>query len=139
GDYGFFDQVGKTSLGELEVTNDNQYLFVTNLNDQRVYVYDAMAADGDDALQGSYAIPNPCEVQSDWRPFGEGVGLDTDYVGGVCSAQSTQDPDDLRAVIYQFDPASGFGDIVLDQSLAYERGLTFPDGTTCKGSLKTDP
>src|SRR5699024_9201000 len=52
GDYGFFDQVGKTSLGELEVTNDNQYLFVTNLNDQRVYVYDAMAADGDDALQG---------------------------------------------------------------------------------------
>jgi len=139
-DAAFFDQVGTTSLGELEITNDNKLLFVVNLNDQKVYVYDATQASGADALLGSYAIPNPCATASDWRPFGAGVGMDTSYVGGVCNAQSTQNPDDLRAVVQEFDPASGeFGAVVVDQSLGYGRGRAFPDGTTCRGALATEP
>lgn len=137
-DYGFFDVVGKQSLGELEVTNDDKYLFTVNLNDQKVYVYDATQATGTNALLGSYSIPNPCRVASDWRPYGEGVGMETDYVGGVCSAQSTQNPDDLRAVIYSFDPATGtFGGIVLDQPLNYTRGLAFSNAPTCTGASAT--
>ena len=132
-DYGFFDQVAKKSLGELEITNDDKYLFVTNLEDQKVYVYDGMAASGANALLGSYQIPNPCAEPADWQPFGEGVGMFTSYVGGVCSAQTSQNRDDMRAVVYAFDPATGsFGNIVLDQSLNYGRGQAFPDGS-CSG------
>lgn len=131
-DYPFFDRVGKESLGELEITHDGKYLFVTNLTDQKIYVYDA---NSDGTLLGSYAIPNPCAVPSDWRPYGEGIGLDTSYVGGVCSAQSTQDINDLRAVVYAFDPATGtFGSIVVDQPLAYGRGTVFLGAALCDGN-----
>ncbi|WP_433674030.1 SdrD B-like domain-containing protein [Microbacterium gorillae] len=132
-DYGFYDQVGKKSLGELEITNDNKYLFVTNLEDKKVYVYDGMSTGVNNSPIGSYDIPNPCAVPGDWQPFGEGVGLFTQYVGGVCSAQSTQDPADMRAVIYEFDAATGdFGDIVMNQPLDFGRGNGY-NGTVCTG------
>ncbi|MDR2293670.1 MAG: LPXTG cell wall anchor domain-containing protein [Microbacterium sp.] len=133
-DYGFYDQVGKKSLGELEITNDNKYLFVTNLEDKKVYVYDGMATGVNNSPIASYSIPNPCATPGDWQPFGEGVGLFTEYVGGVCSAQSTQNPADMRAVIYEFDAATGaFGNIVMDQPLDFGRGNGY-NGTVCTGA-----
>lgn len=131
-DYGFFDAVGKQSLGELEITFDGQYLLTVNLYSQEVYVYDATASTASAPI-GVYSIPNPCAVPEDWRPFGLGVGKSTEYVGGVCSAQTTQNPDELRAYVYEFDAATGvFGPIILNDSLGYGRGRAYK-GTTCQG------
>ncbi|MBB5790277.1 SdrD B-like domain-containing protein [Jiangella mangrovi] len=130
-DYGFFDNPGKESLGDIDVTNDSRYLFGVNLFDKTVFVYDLE----DDSYQDSYPIPNP-GCGDDWRPMGTGVGLDTSYVGGVCSGQSAQDMDEMTAHVYEFDPATGdFGAQVVEQSLAYDRGRGY-NGTTCTGAVE---
>ncbi|MGW4384887.1 SdrD B-like domain-containing protein, partial [Kitasatospora sp. NPDC004531] len=68
-----------------------------------------------------YAIPTPnCPAASDWRPFGLGMQDGTGYLGGVCSGQSTQKLDDLRAIVLPFEPATGkFDAAVLNQPMDY--------------------
>ena len=130
-DYAFFDHVGKESLGDIDVTDDDRYLFGVNMFDQTVFVYDL---EGDTYL-GSYPIPNP-GCGADWRPMGTGTGIGTAYVGGVCSGQTDQDMSELSAHVYEFDPATGaFGAEVVDQSLTYARGRGY-NGTTCTGAIE---
>lgn len=131
-DYAFFDQVGKESLGDIDITNDGRYLFGVNEFDKTAFVYDLDT----DAYVTSFVIPNPCENADDWRPMGTGTGMDTNYVGGVCSGQSSQDMNELSAHVYQFDPATGFGAQVqvLDQPLTYGRGLATIEAG-CSGSV----
>jgi hypothetical protein len=132
-DYAFFDHVGKESLGDIDITDDNRYLFGVNMFDKTVFVYDL----NDDSYLGSYPIPNP-GCGADWRPMGTGTGIDTDYVGGVCSGQTDQDMGELSAHVYEFDPATGaFGAQVVDQPLDYGRGRGYK-GTTCDGSINGD-
>ncbi len=133
-DYGFYDHAGKESLGDIDITNDNRYLFGVNMFDKTVFVYDL----ADDSSIGSYPIPNP-GCGADWRPMGTGVGLGTSYVGGVCSGQTDQDMSQLTAHVYEFDPATGaFGAQVLDQSLTYGRGIARTDAW-CNGTLNRTP
>ncbi|MCB0965351.1 MAG: hypothetical protein KDB37_00830, partial [Ilumatobacter sp.] len=132
-DYDFFDHVGKESLGDIDITNDNRYLFGVNMFDKTVFVFDL----ADDSLAGTYAIPNP-GCGDDWRPMGTGMGLDTDYVGGVCSGQTNQDMAELTAHVYEFDPATGtFGSMVVSQPLTYDRGIAYKGGT-CDGTVEDE-
>jgi acetyltransferase-like isoleucine patch superfamily enzyme len=142
-DYAFFDKVGKESLGDIDITNDGKYLFGVNMYSKTVFVYD-ISAGGAAGAPAVYPIPNP-GCGDNWRPMGTGVGMDTSYVGGVCSADNAPgdstraDMDELTAHVYQFDPATGaFGDQVVDQSLAYPRGRGY-NGTTCTGAQTSDP
>jgi len=136
-DYGFFDHVGKESLGDIDITNDGKYLFGVNMFNKTVFVYDLTAADPAASIQ-TYAIPNP-GCASDWRPMGTGVGLDTSYVGGVCSGQTDQDMNELSAHVYTFNPATGaFGATqAVDQPLTFGRGRAYK-GTICDGSIEGD-
>ncbi|HWL41751.1 MAG TPA: SdrD B-like domain-containing protein, partial [Ilumatobacter sp.] len=130
-DHAFFDRPGKESLGDIDITNDNRYLFGVNMFDKTVFVFDL----ADDSYVGSYAIPNP-GCGDDWRPMGTGVGLDVSYVGGVCSGQTNQDMDEMTAHVYTFDPADGtFGAQVLDQPLTYSKGQAY-DGGNCNGGIE---
>jgi len=140
-DYGFFDHVGKESLGDIDVTNDGRYLFGVNMFNKTVFVYDLQAADPAASLT-TYPIPNPCTTAADWHPMATGTGMDTNYIGGVCSvdtspsASTSADMDALSAHVYQLDVATGsFGNEVLDQSLAYDRGRGYK-GTYCDGSVE---
>ena len=130
-DSDFFDRVGKESLGDIDITNDNRWLFGVNMYDKTVFVFDLET----DTYVGSYPIPDPgCANEDDWRPMGVGVGMDTSYVGGVCSGQANQNMDELSAHVWQFDPATGtFGDLVLSEPLTYGRGVGYAGGG-CDGT-----
>ncbi|MDX3192817.1 SdrD B-like domain-containing protein [Streptomyces sp. MN03-5084-2B] len=122
-DQKFADVVGKESLGALRISEDGSTLFVVNLADRKLYLYDATAPTAA-APKASYAIPNPnCPAAGDWRPSGLGVHDGVVFVGGVCSGESTQKVADMRVVIRTFDAAAGtFGPVIVDQKLDFKRG-----------------
>ncbi|MFI8081634.1 SdrD B-like domain-containing protein [Kitasatospora sp. NPDC086009] len=133
-DDAFLGVPGKESLGGLKITDDGRDLFVVNLNDRRLYRYDATAPTAA-APKASYAVPDPgCPAAGDWRPFGLGLQDGKGYLGGVCSGESTGKVADLRAVVLPFDLATGvFGKPVLDQPLDYPRQSTVGGGP-CDGA-----
>ncbi|MEZ4671693.1 MAG: hypothetical protein R3E39_27630 [Anaerolineae bacterium] len=118
-----WDAVGKVGLGDLDISQDDQTLYVVNLFDRRIYVvpinnpgaavgYPA-AANGVASLFSVSDCPNPAV---DIRPFGLGVYDGIVYVGIVCTAESTQNPAQLNGFIYSFNPATA----------AFARVLTIP-------------
>ncbi|OKJ06778.1 SdrD B-like domain-containing protein [Kitasatospora sp. CB01950] len=118
GDVGYLTAAGKESLGGIKLSEDGRDLYVVNLNNRKLYRYDATAATVEKP-KAVYSIPTPaCPAASDWRPFGLGMQDGTGYLGGVCSGESTQKLADLRAVVFPFDPETGeFGAAVLNQPL----------------------
>ncbi|MEV8456915.1 SdrD B-like domain-containing protein [Streptomyces sp. NPDC052095] len=132
-DDAFLATPGKESLGGIKITDDGKDLFVVNLNDRKLYRYDA-TADTASAPESAKAIPDPgCPAAVDWRPFGLGLHDGVGYVGGVCSGESTGKPADLRAVVLPFDLDTGaFHEPVLDQPLDYPRQSTV-GGPPCDG------
>ncbi|MFJ9692161.1 SdrD B-like domain-containing protein [Kitasatospora sp. NPDC101183] len=133
-DDAFLDVAGRESLGGIKITDDGKDLFVVNLNDRKLYRYDASAATAA-APKASYPIPDPgCPAEGDWRPFGLGLQDGLGYLGGVCSGESTGKASDLRAVVLPFDLATGaFQKPVLDQKLDYPRESTVGSGP-CDGA-----
>ncbi|HET6708513.1 SdrD B-like domain-containing protein [Amycolatopsis sp.] len=129
-DQKFADVVGKESLGALRISEDGSTLFVVNLADRKLYLYDATAATAA-APKASYAIPNPgCPAAGDWRPGGLGVHDGVVFVGGVCSGESTQKTSDVRVVIRTFDAAAGtFGAVIVNQPLTFKRGDALWNGS----------
>ncbi|MFE9429015.1 SpaA isopeptide-forming pilin-related protein [Kitasatospora sp. NPDC006697] len=135
-DLGFAPAVAKEALGDVEVSDDGADLYVVNLNDRKLYRYDATNRTAS-APKASYDIPgpdSPCPAAGDWRPYGLGIQDGVVYVGGVCSGESTQKKADLRAVVRTFDPAAGtFGSVILDQRLDYPRLRSNRD-SVCPGA-----
>ncbi|MFG2112053.1 SdrD B-like domain-containing protein [Streptomyces sp. NPDC048718] len=124
-DDAFLAAPGRESLGGIKITDDGRDLFVVNLNNRKLYRYDATVPTAT-APKSAVAIPDPgCPAAGDWRPFGLGLHDGSGYVGGVCSGESTGKASDLRAVVMPFDLGSGeFGKPVLDQPLDYPREST---------------
>ncbi len=56
-----FDQVGKVSLGDMDISDDGQYLFVTNLYDRKIYQIQLnnVANPTSATVVGSWSLPNP--------------------------------------------------------------------------------
>ncbi|MEU9620928.1 SdrD B-like domain-containing protein [Streptomyces sp. NPDC048155] len=133
-DDAFLAVPGKESLGGIKITDDGKDLFVVNLDNRKLYRYDASAATAS-APKAVYAIPDPgCPAAGDWRPFGLGLQDGVGYLGGVCSGESTGKLSDLRAVVMPFDLATGaFRKPVLDQPLDYPRQSTV-GGPPCDGA-----
>ncbi|MCG6498263.1 SdrD B-like domain-containing protein [Kitasatospora sp. A2-31] len=133
-DDAFLAVPGKESLGGIKVTDDGKDLFVVNLNDRKLYRYNATVPTAPSPT-AAYPIPDPgCPASGDWRPFGLGLQDGTGYLGGVCSGESTGRTSDLRAVVLPFDLTTGaFGKAVLDQPLDYPRESTVGGGP-CDGA-----
>ncbi|MFC0598307.1 SdrD B-like domain-containing protein [Streptomyces palmae] len=133
-DDAFLPVPGKESLGGIKITDDGRDLFVVNLNNRKLYRYDATAATAA-APKAVTAIPDPgCPAAVDWRPFGLGLHDGLGYLGGVCSGESTGKVSDLRAVVMPFDLATGaFQKPVLNQPLDYPRQSTV-GGPPCDGA-----
>ncbi|MEU9244069.1 SdrD B-like domain-containing protein [Streptomyces sp. NPDC048385] len=125
-DPGFTDAPGKESIGGLALSEDGSTLYAVNLLTRSLVSFDATGATA--ALPKSVVrIPDPgCASSGDWRPFGLSVHDNTLYVGGVCSAESTQQRADLKAVVYTYD-GKRFT-TVLTHELTEKRGSVFGSG-----------
>ncbi|MDQ7910998.1 SdrD B-like domain-containing protein [Phytohabitans sp. ZYX-F-186] len=121
-DPGFFNPPGKESLGDLEMSEDDSTLYAVNVASKQLVSIPVGAA----GAVTSVPIPDPgCTVATDWRPFGLGVRDGVVYVGGVCSAESSQLRADMRAVVYAYQNGS-FGTPVVDHRLDFPRGSSGP-------------
>lgn len=127
-----FDAVGKTALGDVEVSADGRFLYTINLATRELIqipigtgtsttpvdyaagdtrsvlaipiLGDALVAptNGGIALQDLGVDPT-----TNVRPFALAVRDGLVYVGMVNSAETTTNPADLAAFVYIFDPATG--------------------------------
>ncbi|MBI0376331.1 hypothetical protein JBE27_08600, partial [Streptomyces albiflaviniger] len=125
-DAGFTNAPGKESIGGLALSEDGSTLYAVNLLTRRLVSFDATGATAS-APKATVRIPDPgCASPGDWRPFGLQVHNNTLYVGGVCSAESTQKREDLKAVVYTYD-GERFTE-VLSHQLTDKRGSVFGSG-----------
>ncbi|GAA1097995.1 hypothetical protein GCM10009668_14180 [Nocardioides dubius] len=126
-DWDFAPAVGKESLGDLDISEDGDDLQVLNLFTRELYVYDARAATMGAPTHVVDLSGNPegiCATGSDWRPGALAERKGVLYVGGVCSAESTQDPNDMRAVILTLDAEDYTPTgVVMDQTINRKREL----------------
>ncbi|WP_046501026.1 SdrD B-like domain-containing protein [Streptomyces odonnellii] len=119
-DAGFVDVPGKESIGGLALSEDGSTLYAVNLRTRSLVAFDATGATASEP-ESTVPIPDPgCASAEDWRPFGLATHNNTLYVGGVCSAESTQQRADLKAVVTTYD-GERFT-TVLSQPLTAERG-----------------
>jgi uncharacterized repeat protein (TIGR01451 family) len=113
--------IAKTSLGDIELTNDERYLVVLNLNTRALYRYDTWNANPQ-STQASFAIPAATAAcpggAANFRPFAlDYSGSDNSLlVGYVCSAETSQDRNDLRAGVLRLS-TTGAWSRVLDFAL----------------------
>ncbi|WP_376707670.1 SdrD B-like domain-containing protein [Nocardioides alcanivorans] len=131
-DWNFASAVGKESLGDLDVSEDGNDLQVINLFTRELYVYDASEATMGAPTHVVDLSANPgCTTADDWRPAALGERNGVLYVGGVCSAESTQVPADMKAIVLTFDADTYEPlDMVMDQSLSTRREY---NGAACAG------
>ncbi|MFI0780337.1 SdrD B-like domain-containing protein [Streptomyces sp. NPDC021212] len=125
-DPGFTDVPGKESIGGLALSEDGSTLYAVNLRTRSLVSFDATGATAA-APEETVPIPDPgCASPDDWRPFGLQVHNNTLYVGGVCSAESTQQRADLKAFVSTYD-GKRFT-TVLSHPLTDKRGSVFGAG-----------
>ena len=124
-----FDAVGKASFGDLALgptpgrppSGSLTTLYAVNLADSTLLSIPLT----NPAAYTATAIPVPANCPAvDYRPFGLGLNDGVLYVGAVCSAESTQDRNSLRAYVlaYPLAAAAFRSAPVLDFPLTYDRG-----------------
>lgn len=119
-DAGFVDVPGKEGIGGLALSEDGSTLYAVNMLTRSLVIFDATGATARDP-KATVAIPDPgCAASGDWRPAGLAVHDNALYVGGVCSAESTQNRADLTAVVYRYDGRRFTA--VLTHALDFQRG-----------------
>ncbi|MEP7317360.1 MAG: SdrD B-like domain-containing protein [Panacibacter sp.] len=115
-----FDQVGKVSLGGMDLSDDGRYLFVTNLYDKKLYRVDLQNPNSPVTPTAAQVTPfnNAPWLQAGFscangvaRPFAVKYFRGKIYVGVVCTGESgtpanasTRDAGDLRAYVFEMSP-----------------------------------
>ena len=133
-----FAKVGKTGLGDLDISEDGKTLFVVNLNTRHVVRVNIAAylasgslpTAGDITMLSAYPTAG-CANGLD-RPFGLSVYRGKLYLGVVCDGSVGQSANDISARVYAYDLTSNTWATALGAfSLNYERGPVFMnnDGT----------
>lgn len=130
GDDQGWDAVGKESLGGLDISDDDQHLFVMNLENRNLYRLDASTGSvtGNVSLTG-LTLPTPggtnsaCATQNK-RPFAVKYHQGTLYLGFVCSGEVDQNVADLRAYVFTADPDT----LAVDPTPVVNIALNYPRG-----------
>ncbi len=144
-----FDKVGKVGMGDLDISDDGQYLYTINLNDRKLWRIDVAngAAPTTAAQIEAYAaLPNPCN-NSTFRPFAVKHYRGDIYIGGICDgvSGSTVDRNELKATVYKVSasatPSTAVFTQVLDFPLTFNRNANLNGGETNGGAsaVYTDP
>ncbi|MEZ4864274.1 MAG: SdrD B-like domain-containing protein [Caldilineaceae bacterium] len=114
-----FNQVGKVGFGDLDINDTFDTLYTVNLADNTLLSIPI----ADPGAYTATAVPVPASCPAvDFRAFGIGVNNGKVYVGAVCSAESTQNREALRAYVFVYANGAFTTTPVLDFPLLYDRG-----------------
>jgi len=127
-----FDDVGKISLGDMDISSDGKYLFVVNLKQRKlhkIFIDNPHKSAGTITAADitSWDIPSGFDELNKGigRPFGLCVKQDKVYVGVTCDASISQDSLDLKARIYEIKPndAVPTWKLEIEFPLNYKKGI----------------
>jgi Mg-chelatase subunit ChlD len=119
------DVTGVTGLGDLDVSEDGEQLYVMNMLRREIMHYEVATK----RLVSRIDVGSEAEDWArDGRPFGLKVWRGELYHGVVHSAQSSQDRDDLAAYVYASDLDGSNMREVVRVSMDYERGMALRFG-----------
>jgi uncharacterized repeat protein (TIGR01451 family) len=126
GDGPAFSAVGKMGFGDIDIAEDDRTLWFTNLNDRKLYSI-LLPTSGTPTASDvtSYTVPTPNCVGGTFRPWATKYYKERVYVGGVCTAETSQNASDLKAVVYEFNPATNTFTNRLEIGLGYTKGFTW--------------
>ncbi|MCB9309697.1 MAG: hypothetical protein H6567_06550 [Lewinellaceae bacterium] len=126
-----YAQIGRLSLGDVDISDDGRYLFVMNLFDKTVYRIDlvdplnpqAPTAANAATRISSWAVPSPGCTNGEHRPFGLEFARGNLFVGVVCSGENGGGASDLEAYVYQItDFVGGTYSTLFNIPLDYDKG-----------------
>ncbi|WP_164689784.1 SdrD B-like domain-containing protein [Herpetosiphon llansteffanensis] len=126
-----WDPVGKISLGDMDISEDETTLWTVNLASKQLYkIPIGLTPTAPTAAAISrYTVPAPADCAvGDNRPYALAVNEGFVYLGMVCSAQSTANAANLRGYVYQFNPTSTTFTQVLNFPLNHTRGCAVVAG-----------
>jgi len=130
-----FGEVGKMGMGDIDYSEATDELYVVNLHEKRLYQIDMSGYLGFSTTANttpgisdvaSYPIPDPCNnAEGTMRPWAVKARSDGKiFVGLVCDGSVNGDRSELRAYVYEFDPATNLFNTtpVMDFPLTYPKG-----------------
>jgi hypothetical protein len=129
-----FDKVGKIGIGDIDISDNQKDLYLTNLNDRTLYRITVgnpatvpTAADVTKFTNAPWLTSGTCP-NGEARPFATKFYKGKLYVGVVCTGENGGTKADLSAKVYELDPgAGGLGTWVtspiVNIPLNYKKGL----------------
>lgn len=136
-----WDPVGKISLGDLDISEDEKTLWTINLADRKLYKIPIGSATNPVAPTAGQIERFPASgnltglaglvgtnLADDIRPFGLGIKNGLVYIGLVHTSQTAQLVSELHAFVYSFNPSTQVFTKVLDFPLNYPRHFAVNDG-----------
>lgn len=127
-DAGLMATTAKVGIGDIELGLDQKTVYLVNLYDKKLYSFDAGLPFKTPTLANSnvksWAIPNPGCPNNDYAPWGVTLYNGNYYLGVTCTAETSKDPKELKAVVYRFHPDSTqkFTEI-FSMPLDYKKGV----------------
>ena len=94
-----FAQVGKISLGDIDISADGNTLWAVNLKQRELVEIDLTTT----TVKAKHAITDPGCSNGEFRPWAVKVHEGKVWVGTVCSAETSQRAADLQAYVQAFD------------------------------------
>jgi hypothetical protein len=119
-----FHFAGKMALGGMDLSDDERYLFVMNLQEKELIRLDigvnAEVPTASDVTK--YSLSSFTCANGNLRPWGVKYHRGKVYVGVVCDASESGSRDDLRAKVLVLDLVTSTFSLVTEYSLNYIKG-----------------
>ena len=132
-DTGAFALTAKMSIGDIDISDDGKTLYAVNLFTRELVTIDLTDYVLNGTIPGAAqvsatAIPAfNCDDASQWRPWALNFHNGDLYIGGICSAENSQDVADLTSTIVKYD-GTNFTEY-FTMPLDYQRGDPFNTDT----------
>ncbi|MEI2728790.1 MAG: SdrD B-like domain-containing protein [Candidatus Nanopelagicales bacterium] len=143
-----FDAVGKVALGDVEISDDEKTLWVTNLKDRTLLeipignppVAPTTVGSGANDVK-VHPLPTPTCTSGLFRAWAVEFNEGKVFIGGLCTAESGGTQANMTAYVYSHLPTAAVGSFTLVTSFAlnYARGCAFDtNGASAGGASDCD-
>jgi Tfp pilus assembly major pilin PilA len=132
-----YDKVGKIGIGDIDLSDDGVYLYMTNLNDRKLYrikinnpATTPVAADVLSYDTAPWLAAGTCQ-NGVARPWATKYYRDKVYVGVVCTGENGGTKADLKALVYELDAKTDTwkSSPTFTQALNYTKGKAASSAT----------
>ncbi len=130
-----FHKAGKVGLAGVQFSRYQDTLYLINLYKRKMYRFPVakplIVPNPATARVDSFDIPNPNCSNGDFAPWSLKQRNGKYYLGVVCTAETSQDTNDLKAAVYEFSPKTNQFTNILEFSLNFKRDVADGSGPDC--------